>query len=613
MSKIKERLKLTKNVFKVAWKSSKAYVIVVFLRRLFKSLLTYSIILASLLIINALTSGADKNHIIRIAIIIVSIQGVLGVFITLFDYLVEKYNLYLDDGLQWLLSKKCMELDYSLIETQKTMNLIREAEDGSNSNGGVAAFVNILADTLLDHVLSIVYSVTLLITLFKRVDLVNPSKFKMFLNSPFVLIIILTLVLISTIFSLWVGKKSNEIQYDVYKKNVDGNRRYGYLYGLCSGYEFGKDIRIYSMQKMINENMEENKSLINALIFGAIKAMSKYEAYLIFFNTLIVFSSYSLIGLKAMYGLLSIGAVVSSVASIALINSALNNLTTSINQFNIMLAYLNNYFMLLELKTDITYGEEEIDSSQSIEIEFKNVSFKYPNTEENSLKNISFKINSNSRVALVGPNGAGKTTLIKLICRFYEVDDGEILINGKNIKCYKKESLMKNMGVVFQDFKLLSETIKNNILMGVEEMNVKPVLEKAGILERILRMKDQENTIIYQNTSEDGVEISGGEAQKIAIARALYKDAPLVILDEPTAALDPKSEAEIYEKLDELMGEKTSIFISHRMSSCIFCQHIIVVDNGKIIEEGTHEELLNNKDLYFKMWSAQANYYQNNN
>lgn len=245
------------------------------------------------------------------------------------------------------------------------------------------------------------------------------------------------------------------------------------------------------------------------------------------------------------------------------------------------------------------------------EIEFRNVSFSYPGSRKKVLDHVSFRFRVGEKLALVGKNGAGKTTFIKLLCRLYDPTDGEILLNGIDIKKYDYQEYQSLFSVVFQDFKLFSFELGQNVAANTdyEEEEVYRCLEKAGIGQRVRQMKQGLKTVLYQ-TGDNGVEISGGEAQKIAIARALYKDAPIIIMDEPTSALDPISEYEIYSKFDRLVCNKTAIYISHRMSSCRFCDRIIVFDEGNIRENGTHEQLLAQNGLYSQMWKAQAKYYE---
>lgn len=251
-------------------------------------------------------------------------------------------------------------------------------------------------------------------------------------------------------------------------------------------------------------------------------------------------------------------------------------------------------------------------SDRQYEVEFKNVSFKYPGSEIWALKNVSMKFKVGSRLAIVGENGSGKTTFIKLLCRLYDPQEGEILLNGINIRKYNYRDYMNIFSVVFQDFQLISQPLGNNVAgsTNYDEEKVRKALIDAGFGERLETMPEGLNTQLYKDFTENGVEISGGEAQKIAIARALYKDAPFIILDEPTAALDPIAEAEIYAKFNDIAGDKTAIYISHRLSSCKFCDEIMVFHEGSVIQQGTHEMLVAEENgKYYELWHAQAQYY----
>ena len=239
------------------------------------------------------------------------------------------------------------------------------------------------------------------------------------------------------------------------------------------------------------------------------------------------------------------------------------------------------------------------------------MSFKYPGAESYALQNVNLKINNGEHLAVVGRNGSGKTTFIKLMCRLYDVTDGEILINGENIQAYTKESIINLYSVVFQDFKIFSVSLKDNVCAStaLDTDRLYTCLENANIKERVERLPNKENTYLYQDLKKDGVEISGGEAQKLALARALYKDAPVVVLDEPTAALDPIAENEIYSRFNSFVQSKTAIYISHRLSSCVFCDTIAVFDHARLVESGTHTALLAADGQYAALWNAQAKYY----
>ncbi|MBO5034299.1 MAG: ABC transporter ATP-binding protein [Oscillospiraceae bacterium] len=216
------------------------------------------------------------------------------------------------------------------------------------------------------------------------------------------------------------------------------------------------------------------------------------------------------------------------------------------------------------------------------------------------------------RLAVVGENGSGKTTFIKLLCRLYDPTEGQILLNGIDIRKYDYRDYMNIFSVVFQDFQLIAQPLGNNVAgtMEYDRARAEKALIDAGFGDRLAEMPKGLDTYLYKELDKEGVEVSGGEAQKIAIARALYKDAPFIILDEPTAALDPLAEAEIYSKFDQIAGDRTAVYISHRLSSCKFCDEIAVFDHGAVVQQGGHEELLSNENgKYHELWHAQAQYY----
>lgn len=270
---------------------------------------------------------------------------------------------------------------------------------------------------------------------------------------------------------------------------------------------------------------------------------------------------------------------------------------------------------MLAVSDEMYKGKLPIEKRQDnqYEIEFRNVSFCYPGTEKYALKDFSLKLRIGERLAIVGMNGSGKTTMIKLLCRLYDPQEGEILLNGVDIRKFQQNEYRKLFSVVFQDFKLLSLPLGQNVAAALEVDRKRAVeaLRLAGLEDMLLRLPKGLDTFLYQDIDDDGVEISGGEAQKIALARALYKNAPFVLLDEPTASLDPLSEYEIYSGFDAIAGGKTAIYISHRLSSCRFCQDIAVFHEGRLIQRGSHEELLKDKNgKYYELWNAQAQYYK---
>ena len=275
---------------------------------------------------------------------------------------------------------------------------------------------------------------------------------------------------------------------------------------------------------------------------------------------------------------------------------------------------MEEYLAYLDLKDVKKKGTIPVEKRRDGKflIEFRNVSFRYPGTEKYVLKGMNVTLEIGERMALVGPNGSGKTTFIKLLCRLYDPTEGSILLNGVDIRKYDYQEYMQLFSVVFQDFQIFPFALGEYVAGSgqVERERAMDAIRRGGLEELLGKMPEGLNTMLNRDFSDQGVEISGGEAQKLAMARAIYKNAPFVILDEPTAALDPVAENEIYTRFHEIIGSKTALFISHRLSACRFSKEILVFENGNIIERGSHEELSEKPGLYRQMWQAQARYYQ---
>ncbi len=306
-------------------------------------------------------------------------------------------------------------------------------------------------------------------------------------------------------------------------------------------------------------------------------------------KNLILCIIYFYLGILALKGVLSAGDIFLYAGSLAVFTNSFSIWVSILTQLAGNTKYLKAYFDFLDIPNKKYEGVLPVEKRDDdrYELEFCNVSFRYPGTEEYVLRNFSIHFQIGERLAVVGRNGSGKTTFIKLLCRLYDPTEGEILLNGIDIRKYDYQEYLSLFSVVFQDFKLTAFPLGQNVSASMDY--------------------DKDNT----DFDVDGVDISGGEAQKIAIARALYHDAPFEILDEPTAALDPLAEYDVYSKFDDLVGTKTAVYISHRLSSCQFCNDIIVIDKGSVVQHGSHEELAEDRQgLYYKLWNAQAQYYQ---
>ncbi|QVK20989.1 ABC transporter ATP-binding protein [Mycoplasmatota bacterium] len=609
--KVKGNFSKTINVLKVAFKLSKGYFYVFILQSFFTAVFPYVSIFFTYLLIDGIVNNIPRIELMFYVYWMIGLNLIISIIRNYLNYLNKTYTVELNYNLDNKIALKSFEIDYATLEDNSTMKLIQMAEEGCAGNGGIKVYCEYVLSGILSSVLSLVFGITLLFGLLQSKDITSANSLITFLNNPWSILLILLALFIPAITSGYVLKKENEKSYDIMMYNIDANRKFSYFYQICSNYKYGKDLRLYQMQDLIIDIMKTERKKADILWRNFSIFKTKMMAISIFGNKLLILTAYLFVGLKAMYGLITIGNVVSYVGSITLVSISITSIIERYSKLHLFNNYLNNYFTFLNLQSTKEYGEVDYLDLNNLEVEFKNVSFKYPNQEEYTLKNINLKLEKGSKLAIVGSNGAGKTTLIKLLCRLYEPIEGEIFINNIPLKSYNKETMDKLFSVVFQDFKLFSYSIKDNVSSGLngDLKKVEETLEKTGMLDRVNNMPKSIDTVIYQRSKEDGIEISGGEAQKLAIARALYKDSPIVILDEPTAALDPKSEAEIYENFNDLVKDRTSIFISHRMSSCKFCDEIIVIDEGEIVEKGEHKHLLMNEGMYHRMWNAQSKYY----
>ena len=514
-----------------------------------------------------------------------------------------------------MLVDKTMDLDFDILEKHETLDMYKKAKDGMQTGGDIRTFIDNLAG-LIEKISTIVYSLVLLVPLFipRAVSEVGAlSGLGYFLNQWYSFAIMVVVLAVHVFMSYKTNKKASQLQMEFFEKNVSYNRYFGYWFDLIFNYSIGKYIRLYKMQKLMTKRVQETNDKLEAEGNAWINKSLKISVVPIFSQGFMQLASYVFVGLKAVFGLITTGKCIMYVSSYTKLVENITGISDNFVQLKMESRYLSFFYDYMEIKNkryDGTIPTEKRDDNV-FEIEFRDVSFKYVNADTWALRHVNQKITLGTKNAVVGKNGAGKTTFIKLLCRLYEPTEGQILLNGVDIRYYDNEEYARLFAIVFQDFNLFSFPLGENVAGDVEYDRERAVkcLESAGFGERLTKMEKGLDTPLYQYDDENGVEISGGEAQKIAIARSLYKDAPFVIMDEPTSALDPVAEFEIYQRFDQMVEGKTSIYISHRMSSCRFCDNIIVFDEGKIIEQGSHDKLMSNKGLYSELWNAQAQYY----
>jgi ATP-binding cassette subfamily B protein len=440
-----------------------------------------------------------------------------------------------------------------------------------------------------------------------------PGKWE-FIFSAYSVWVIIFVIIISIILEV---KRINtmtakDIEATDARKQI--NRIKNYYFDYLYSYKWGKDLRLYDLAPSLTEEIRGINETTADIQKNVWRNRMKFESFGSVIATVMSSMTYGYIAIKALFGAFPIGSVVQYIGAITRFNESITWLCGHSLSIWDQAITLKMYFDFLDMPDKKRRGTLTVEKRQDndYEIEFRNVSFKYPGVDTYALKNLSLKLIIGQKHAVVGVNGSGKTTMIKLLCRLYDPTDGEITLNGIDIKKYDYNEYLDIFSVVFQDFKLFSFPLGENVAAStdVDYEKAEKCLQMANFSERISLMPKGLDTPIYKDFEEDGLEISGGEAQKIALARALYKDAPFIVLDEPTAALDPIAEFEIYSTFNEIVGEKTAIYISHRLSSCRFCDNITVFHEGEVVQRGNHDLLIEDKNgKYYELWNAQAQYY----
>ena len=505
------------------------------------------------------------------------------------------------------ITAKALELEFEKFEKTETMDAIRRTNVSSMGSGNVGDQL-IVIHTLITSLLSVLYALFFLLRLF----LLSDSSRNNFFTSSFSMLALLLLCGVQLALSSRINRRSTQKKIELNQGNDHSNSVANYLVNVMLEERRADDIRIGHLDHFLDVQFGKAMEhfLPMYLDFARFSAITDGKNALL--SLLSNFAAYLVIGARALYGVLPIGDVLLYAGSVTRAMSDLQTFLATGSEFDYINSYLSTYEDFIaqpSMAYDGTLPMEKRDDGQ-YEFAFHDVSFSYPGTNIPVLEHVTLSFAVGEKTALVGRNGAGKTTLIKLLCRLYEPTSGYITLNGIDIRKYSYKEYTQAFSVVFQDFHLFSLPLDENIAAGTEidEAALQSSLAKVGLTDRVQQLPQGVRTRLYNNNGS-GVDLSGGEAQRTAIARALYKDAPFVILDEPTAALDPIAEAEIYEQFSQMTAGKTAVYISHRMSSCKFCDRIIVLDHGRIAEDGTHDTLLANHGIYANLYETQAQYY----
>ena len=602
MSEKKEKQRFVKRtllfMMKTAWKN-KPGLFVSYILRLASEVCAglASILLPKVLIDRLVLIGSGQSFEAHFPYILLTVGLIVGInFLTGVitnatviwkNALGEWFNEYFAEQM----GRQVMEMDFEHTEDPEALDQLNKAKEGiSWYSGGVTG--------ILDQFYTIVMNLTLLAGVVAL----------MVMGCPWLILVQAAAVLLIYFFNM----RNNKIQIESFKKLAKINRVFGYVFYQLSQFRYGKDVRLYESRDMMCEKANShNRDMVGLWQQQAIDCR-KNSWYMDIVNGLRDGISYFYIGYLAVTKAITIGDFSMYVSSASTFYRSLANIVTGWQEILKRCNYAHEYILFLDYPAAMVKGTKALGSGEHT-IEFSHVSFRYPRSENWVLRDLCLTIRSGEHLSVVGLNGAGKTTFIKLLCRLYDVTEGEILVDGVNIKEYSDEEYRRLFAVVFQDFELFAFTLRENIAFtedGGSDKKINEALKLSGLYEDSEKLEKGLDTVIYKSFDEKGTDLSGGQRQKVAISRALYKDAPVVILDEPTAALDPVAEYEIYRHFNSLVGGKTAIYISHRLSSCKFCDKIAVFAEDTIKEYGTHNELVSKeKGLYAEMFAAQAQYY----
>lgn len=621
-------------------------------RAVFNALTPFVNIYMSALIIDGIAAKAGLKPLLLYAAITITLNLLILLIVRILNRFINLRQFEFNERYEMKFSRKLIAMDYTTIEDPQTHRLREKINEfRSMDRGGIMRLFDSF-QSLIKSFFTVIFSVSLTVSLFTTVGGKKLTGLFAVVASPVFSVILVFGIIANVFISMYANNAGTKKMYILVNGFISFNRIFGYYFNdYISSYHAGKDIRVYNQKGLIDE---EFMSMFDDLyiVFGKLSKNQRKYLNIVTTSTILLSTLiYLFVGLKALAGLFGVGSVVRYVGSINEFTNGFTDIMTQITKLRANNEAMQVYFDYMDIPSQMYQGSLTVEkrSDRNYEVEFRDVSFKYPNSDIWALHHVSTKFRIGERLAVVGQNGSGKTTFIKLLCRLYDPTEGDILLNGINIKKYDYKEYMSIFSVVFQDFKLFSFSLGQNVAASVkyDEDRVLDCCREAGIdVSSELRIQKSEaeeknpgsedkssdigvksskengekakphltpETCLYKDFDEKGVEISGGEAQKIAIARALYKDAPFIILDEPTAALDPIAEYEIYSKFNEIVGDKTAIYISHRLSSCRFCDDIAVFDNGRIVQRGSHDELVTDENgKYHELWFAQAQYYAEN-
>lgn len=586
--KIKNILYLLKCSFKI---SKKAYIIA-FISNVFRSFVSFVNIIGLGIVIDALEKEKPIQYIIKIIAVYVLGNLIIVIFREVLQLIDNNISRKLSNIMQFDYSNDAININYHYVQDNTVLRLRRKSMRGHPLWG----FTTEIGEML--------YYIFQLIGILYIFALLSP--------------IFILIILVFTTFSILLIIQSKQNAFEFNNEKVDEDRKIDYLYNVMTDYKYSKEIRInnaeeYVSVKYLNIFKKQVKKIKN--LFDKNLKISVISSIITVLQTIIMYFYFTYMVYNKNISIAEYTVLLSSTTLLLSLLLGMFENIASINNISKSVEFYRQYKQLVEINSNISQSKKNQTKNihfSNYTIKFENVSFTYPDNDDFSLKNINLEIKENSHIGVVGLNGSGKTTFIKLLLRLYDPTEGKITFNNIDIKTIPYHQYIKNIGVVLQDYSLFAYSLKENIILNnnYDEVKFNKSIEDSDLTELINTLNKGINTSIYKTLDKDGVEFSGGQGQKIALARAIYKDSSILILDEPTSALDPIAEGEMFSKISKISKNKTTIFISHRLSSTKDCDSIVVFSNGEIVEQGDHKNLLNQKGLYFELFNSQAKYYK---
>ena len=580
---------------KLAWSVSPSYLILLVIHAFCESGKNLLNVILPMFLVNELTGAKDVRNLVLYGGLIVLNNVGMTLLTNVLQRFIKIGEERTREGMMKIMSEKIMNLEYSYLENPTYLDLKERAVFAVNNQNVISNLIIMMADVLSKGT-TLVGLMVILITL-----------------GPVLLIALVVGIVLALL--IYAGLAGTQMKF--MQELIPINRRFGYYFNLAFEKEPQKDIRLYGMADMIADRTCEfsNETCDTYDILQRKAGVAMGQMAMV--SEGIAAFSYGYVGLRTLSDAfgpqLSLGELTMYVTAAINFSTLVTGFGESVVSLIQFMGWLDPYMEFMSLAEE-TKQTGKIPFTGDVEtVEFRNVTFTYPNAEKAVLQNVSFAIHKGEKISIVGLNGAGKSTLVKLICRMYQADSGEILINGKNIYDYEYLSYMNTISAVFQDYRLFNFTIAENIACedAAKTERIEQLIDEVGLREKIDELPHGVESRFGKEYDEEGIEMSGGQGQKIAIARALYKAASMVILDEPASALDPIAEAEIYEKFNSLVEDKTAIYISHRMSSSVFCDRILIIDGGTVADYDTHENLMKKTEsLYYKLFMSQAENYR---